>query len=498
MMKCHYEVLEIPRDADDASVKTAYKKMALRWHPDKNLDGVEEAKEQFQLVQQAYEVLSDRQERAWYDSHREQILRSADNANTSAKEDVHLFDVFPYFTSTCFRGHCDDDEGFYAVYRHVFDSIAKEDLAEVDVDDKDDYLNIPSFGDSNSDYEDVVHGFYSYWMAYNTKVSYSWLDARVPKDIRDRRVFKLVEKENKKIRTKARRERNEEVRSLVEFVRKRDKRVQANVKRLQERAEENRKKQEQMSRERRSEQRKSNLAEEQAEWTKFDNVRAQLEEIERHLGLSDDSETGDDDDDRVRDDDPFLCVACNKLFKTQKAFENHEKSKKHKENVEMLKGVLQNEEDTFKNGCDIHEDDEEEEENEDTSDFASQKSKSSKRNRKKGKNKVLSAFDDLDLEDNIKVVTESSESRLDKPETIENQDDAAAITTRLLKIKRKRRKNKNEELEQSCENKHDDIIISDTDTCQTTHRCVTCKNNFTSNNKLYAHLKKTGHARPLA
>lgn len=65
-MKCHYEVLEVDRDADDATIKVAYRKLALRWHPDKNLDNPDEAKSRFQIIQQAYEVLSDAQERAWY------------------------------------------------------------------------------------------------------------------------------------------------------------------------------------------------------------------------------------------------------------------------------------------------------------------------------------------------------------------------------------------------------------------------------------------------
>lgn len=65
-MKCHYEVLEVDRDADDAAIKMAYRKSALRWHPDKNPDNPDEAKKRFQVIQQAYEVLSDPQERAWY------------------------------------------------------------------------------------------------------------------------------------------------------------------------------------------------------------------------------------------------------------------------------------------------------------------------------------------------------------------------------------------------------------------------------------------------
>lgn len=64
-MRCHYEVLGVSRDATDEDLKKAYRKLALKWHPDKNIDNAEVAKENFQLVQQAYEVLSDPHERAW-------------------------------------------------------------------------------------------------------------------------------------------------------------------------------------------------------------------------------------------------------------------------------------------------------------------------------------------------------------------------------------------------------------------------------------------------
>jgi DnaJ family protein A protein 5 len=44
-------------------------------HPDKNIGRAEEAAEEFKELQHAYSILSDNNERAWYDSHRESILR---------------------------------------------------------------------------------------------------------------------------------------------------------------------------------------------------------------------------------------------------------------------------------------------------------------------------------------------------------------------------------------------------------------------------------------
>ena len=71
----HYETLAVPRDADARAIKKAFRAMSLKYHPDKNPDDPEGAKETFQIIQQAYDVLSDPQERAWYDNHREEILR---------------------------------------------------------------------------------------------------------------------------------------------------------------------------------------------------------------------------------------------------------------------------------------------------------------------------------------------------------------------------------------------------------------------------------------
>ena len=75
MGKDYYKVLEIPRDADADAIKKAYRKQALRWHPDKNQDNRQAAEEKFKDVAEAYDVLSDTQKRAVYDQYGEEGLK---------------------------------------------------------------------------------------------------------------------------------------------------------------------------------------------------------------------------------------------------------------------------------------------------------------------------------------------------------------------------------------------------------------------------------------
>ena len=66
MSKDYYEVLEVARDADDATIKKAYRKLAMKYHPDRNPDN-KEAEEKFKELGEAYEVLSDDEKRSRYD-----------------------------------------------------------------------------------------------------------------------------------------------------------------------------------------------------------------------------------------------------------------------------------------------------------------------------------------------------------------------------------------------------------------------------------------------
>ncbi len=69
MAKDFYEILGVSRNASEAEIKRAYRKLALQWHPDRNKSA--EAHEKFKEINKAYEVLSDPKKRQMYDQYGE-------------------------------------------------------------------------------------------------------------------------------------------------------------------------------------------------------------------------------------------------------------------------------------------------------------------------------------------------------------------------------------------------------------------------------------------
>jgi molecular chaperone DnaJ len=67
--KDYYDILGIDRKAIEAEIKTAYRKLALKWHPDKNPNNRDEANAKMQEINEAYEVLGDSTKRQNYDRY---------------------------------------------------------------------------------------------------------------------------------------------------------------------------------------------------------------------------------------------------------------------------------------------------------------------------------------------------------------------------------------------------------------------------------------------
>ena len=336
MPRCCYEILGVERDASDAEIKKSYRRLALIWHPDKNTDNSEESTRVFTEIQQAYEVLIDPQERAWYDKHREQIIRGGDDYVDNS------INLMKYFSASVYCGFGDDAQGFYAVYANVFEIITKEDAEFADGQD----LEVPEFGTSTSDYEEVVQPFYAHWQSYSTLKSYVWLEKYDLREAPNRRVQRLMEKDNKKIRDAVKKERNEEVRALVKFVRKRDKRVKAYLELLKEKDEERQRITKQKRLEALREREKMFEAYKEESWASLSGLEEDLVQMNVHL----DSEFGRDNDINESQSDEeevqqYYCVACDKAFKTEKALVNHEKSRKHKDKVAAIKREMADSED---------------------------------------------------------------------------------------------------------------------------------------------------------
>jgi curved DNA-binding protein CbpA len=104
-MEEYYEILGVPRESTEEDIKKAYRKQALRWHPDKNPDNRDSAEARFKEIAEAYEVLSNKEKRDIYDKYGKEGL---DSQNGGRQEDfgasgvrVHVFrspdDIFREF-----------------------------------------------------------------------------------------------------------------------------------------------------------------------------------------------------------------------------------------------------------------------------------------------------------------------------------------------------------------------------------------------------------------
>ncbi|EOA33304.1 hypothetical protein CARUB_v10019953mg [Capsella rubella] len=338
--RCHYEVLGISKESSPDEIRSSYRRLALQRHPDKLMKagGLSEAEAtaQFQELVHAYEVLSDPKERAWYDSHRSQILfadhGSAGGSKSGGMPGGSVPDLFAFFSTTVYSGYSDTGKGFYKVYYDVFNSVYLNEIkfARTLGLRMDSVREAPIMGNLESPYAQVT-AFYNYWLGFCTVMDFCWVDEYDVMAGPNRKSRRLMEEENKKVRKKAKREYNDTVRGLAEFVKKRDKRVIDMM--VKKTAEMEKKKEEERERKKKMEKERLERAMnyEEPDWAKTQDG----EEEGAGFNVLD-----EEDDDAERKNEQLYCIVCSKKFKSEKQWKNHEQSKKHKEKVAELRDSL--------------------------------------------------------------------------------------------------------------------------------------------------------------
>ncbi|WVQ74378.1 hypothetical protein IAR50_003979 [Cryptococcus sp. DSM 104548] len=377
----YYELLNVDEDADYEVIKRSYRKLALVNHPDKNPDRIEEATKLFADLQQAYEILSDPQERAFYDSHRNapvaatdddifEYIRTGDaatndprsklNRRSAGDPGIQLEQLMAFFDPKLARKLDDSTEGFYSVYRTLFGLLASDERLHCDPSH---HMSYPSFGHSSTTYAPPLgltraqrdsqiwaRDFYAVWGEFVTEKRFDWINKWDADKGDDRMVRRAMEKENKKAREEVRKDYNDTVRQLVNFIQHRDPRFKLHQAKLAQaksmkasgsgsstpsakpaiNAE--------AARKREQERLRQAAAYEEQDWQKMSGNKSDGEEEDAED--AEEEQLGDGTGVRIDDgngNEIFECVACSKTFASEASWENHERSKKHKQAVWRLK-----------------------------------------------------------------------------------------------------------------------------------------------------------------
>jgi len=90
----YYEILEVPKDADETAIKKSYRKIAMQFHPDRNPDN-KAAEDKFKEAAEAYEVLSDPDKRAKYDRFGHAGVQGQQGYHSA--ESMNMDDIFSQF-----------------------------------------------------------------------------------------------------------------------------------------------------------------------------------------------------------------------------------------------------------------------------------------------------------------------------------------------------------------------------------------------------------------
>ena len=524
--KCYYEVLNVGRESTEDEIKRSYRRKALELHPDRNYGNVEGSTKLFAEVQAAYEVLSDPQERAWYDSHREAILRGGDGAQqefdhnvrmTAASDLVRLLASLNGKVSA--SGPTND---FYSMLQNTFSTLAQEEALACEWEDSD-TVDYPGFGRPDDSWDLVVRPFYAAWSGFSTRKSFAWKDIYRSPDAPDRRMRRAMEKENSRLRDEGIREFNDAVRSLVAFAKKRDPRFQSNAQTEAQR-----------------QKTLQDAARAQAERSRASN-QAKLKELQETelpmwAHIKSPSEEGGNSDSAEEEEEiaeHLECVVCNKIFKSENQYGAHEQSKKHIKAVQALRRTLQKEDKNLQlnvgeSTVAIDDKSGRTSDHEDASIELGQNERidffplTAFEQKEPGMGQVISsqkgAIQNQSLsidaggsesseEDDVYTSRESLEKRLSQDDckssatsTMQDlglgkssNDDSFddPLPARGIPVKLKLGKAKEKRLKKAAQNNSDGRSLPEG------FKCAACEATFSSKTKLFSHIKDFGHAQPL-
>lgn len=114
----YYELLGVSKSADEQTIKKAYRKLAVQYHPDKN-PGNKEAEEKFKEISEAYEVLSDKDKRATYDQYGHNAFKQGGMGNPNQQGGFGGFhDPFDIFREVFGGGGGGGFESFFGGGRY--------------------------------------------------------------------------------------------------------------------------------------------------------------------------------------------------------------------------------------------------------------------------------------------------------------------------------------------------------------------------------------------
>ena len=220
----------------------------------------------------------------------------------------------------------ESDTGFYGTLREIFNVLASEEQAACERDGSKP-VYYPSFGCASDNYEENVRSFYAFWTYFSTQKDFSWKNVYKYSEAPDRRVRRLMEKENKRFRDEGIRQFNDAVQSLVAFVKKRDPRVKFNQQSEVER--------QRILRDAASAQ----AARSRAANTVKATQSGAIPEWMRSSELPECRTSDEDVSDAPREE--FECIVCRKNFKSEKQYGAHEKSRKHLKVIKHIRKQMQ-------------------------------------------------------------------------------------------------------------------------------------------------------------